>query len=766
MESLHLLYDLGWLMVAASVASIVLRRLHQPAILGYLLAGLLLGGNLLPVSPLHETENIHALSELGVLFLMFYIGLEFDLGKLRPVVGASIMALVLQTALMGLTGIAVARILGWTTVEGFFLGGILSISSSMVTFKLIEERGELGRSYAQYAAGVLILEDILAIILLVVLAGVAVTGKLEVGDVTKTTFLVGMFVVVVFVIGKLIAPGVLKVLHRFGNNETITLFTVGLILGVSLLAARFQFSLALGGFMAGAILSRSSLAEEIESLTTPLRDFFSALFFVAVGTLIDPADILHHWAVIAVLSLLVIMGKFVSCWLGFALGGVPPPVATRAAFAKSQIGEFSFIIAALALSLGVTNPALKALASGVAMVTILLTPLARGAAEWVNASAEKCIPARARGALHHYQRWFETLRLALKESRFLQAARKSIVHIAVHFILLNALILLTSLAVTRIPMGDDPVWHQTEQRLLWGLAALVSIPIQVAILRSANVVAMVFGEIAFEWRVLRTISHGPLRDIVRWSLFSVVFVAYAAVFLAACAPYFPSGLSLLFFVVVCLVLAAVFWRRAVRVQSRMESSLLEALREHSGSAVKASVEEAIERISQRNPWPVKPIEVEVPRNARIAGRRIRDLNLRSVTGATIVAVQRGGIVHFDVSPDLPISPLDHVLLLGDTDQLNAAKGFLTDANPQPQPPAALPHQFEKVMVTATSELCGLALKDSNIRARFGVTIVGIQRGDVRLIGLKPDEILRDGDILLVMGRDADIGRLRDVLVGT
>ncbi len=239
-------------------------------------------------------DDLSALSELGVLFLMFYIGLEFDLGKLRPVAGAAVLGLTLQTALMVLIGITAGQWLGWSAVEGLFLGGILAISSSMVCFKLIGERGEMHRPYAQLAAGVLILEDILAIVLLVVLAGVAVSGRLDVGAVGKTTFFVGMFVVAVFVIGKLLAPRLVSLLHKIGNAETVTLFTVGLIFAVSLLAAEAHFSLALGSFLAGAILSRSAIAHEIEGLTAPLRDFFSALFFVTIGTVIDPGALWEH----------------------------------------------------------------------------------------------------------------------------------------------------------------------------------------------------------------------------------------------------------------------------------------------------------------------------------------------------------------------------------------------------------------------------------------------------------------------------------------
>lgn len=764
MESLELILDLGWLLLTAAGSAILFRRLNQPVILGYLLAGLLLGGKLLPGTPLHDLHNIHALSELGVLFLMFYIGLEFDLGKLKPVMGASVLALLFQTVLMTLIGTTVAGMLGWSSVDGLFLSGILSISSSMVTFKLIEERRELGRSYAQYTAGVLILEDILAIILLVVLAGVAVTGRLDLEDVGRTTSWVGMFVVVVFIVGKLLAPRAMGFLHRFGNSETITLFTVGLIMGVSLLSVRFEFSLALGGFMAGAILSRSSLAEEIEVLTAPLRDVFSALFFVAIGTMIDPRELLEHAGMILALSALVMSGKFLACWMGFVLGGVPAAVGTRAAAAKVQIGEFGFIIAALGISLEVTDPAIKAIASGVAMVTILLTPVAVRSREWVIGTARRVVPGGLQRAFEVYQHWLETVRLALRESLFLKMARRPALQVVVYFVLLNALIIAASIVANRIPAGTQEHWRLTIQRLVWIGAAVFSIPLQVAILRSTNVITMMIAELASEWFSIRAAARGALRELLRWGVFSLIMLIYAAAFLVACAPYFSTGVSVTFFVLTCLVLAVAFWRRAVQLQSRIESSLFEALRQHADSAVMVSVEEAIRSISRRNPWPVQPLEIEVPREARVVGRRIRDLRLREETGATIVAIQRAGHVIFDVSPDMVISPHDHVLLLGEPEQLQRARRFMTEPDTEPVAEEILPHRFERVLVASTSDLCGLSLREAGIRARYGVTIVGIQRGEERITRLSPDEVLRDGDLLVVMGRDEDIARLKADLV--
>ncbi|MFH1499144.1 MAG: cation:proton antiporter [Verrucomicrobiota bacterium] len=760
MESHHILHDLGWLMVAAAVVSMIFRGLKQPAIIGYLVAGLLLGPHVLPVSPLSAPDDLNALSELGVLFLMFYIGLEFDLGKLRPVAGAAVLGLTLQTALMVLIGITAGQWLGWSAVEGLFLGGILAISSSMVCFKLIGERGEMHRPYAQLAAGVLILEDILAIVLLVVLAGVAVSGRLDVGAVGKTTFFVGMFVVAVFVIGKLLAPKLVGLLHKIGNAETVTLFTVGLIFAVSLLAAEAHFSLALGSFLAGAILSRSSIAHEIEGLTAPLRDFFSALFFVTIGTVIDPGALWEHLGAILVITAVMMTGKFVTCWTGFVLAAVPPPVATRASLAKVQIGEFGFVIAALAISLGVTNPALKAIATGVAVLSITLTPLAFSLQKRLNDFGAARMPVRLRGALRVYLDWIGTAKLALGGSSFLLVVRRPLLRVGLDFLLLNALIIVVSLAARFVP-GE--LWGQ---RAVWLLGALVSILFLVDILRSLDVITLALAELAMSRPALRFLSQGPVCAILRWVAFSLILVAFAALFLAASAPYFPTGASLALFALAAGVMLSICWRRAVHIQSQLEFAVISSLEAQARSGTRAAVEEAVQKITRKHPWPVELAEIIVPAGGLVVGKTLRQINLRADTGATIVALERGGTEHYEVPPDLPLFPGDHLLLVGEREQLDAASLRLNELCAFTPEPTTLPHTFKRVLVTGASGLCGLTLREAGIRAKYGVTVLGVQRDEIRRTGLPPDEILQDGDLLLVMGREEGITGLREALLGS
>ena len=366
--------DLAWILFTAAVAALALHPFKIPLLIGYIVAGFLVGPHLGLWPALVELENVQELSELGVIFLLFYIGLEFDFGRLKRLIGPAFTALALQTLLMLFLGIEASRLLGLSVMDGWFLGGLFSISSSMVSVKLIRERGLIHRPHASLTIGVLVLEDILAILLLVLLAGMAAEGTMNVQAIGRSLLFIAIFTVLVFLIGKLGALRLTRFLVVRGTTELVTMAALGLIFLVGLLAYKFNFSWALGGFLAGAILSRSQLAEKIEQLTEPLRDLFSDYSLLQSGCSSIRALLLRYAPIIIVLSLVIIIGKFSSCWLGFFLAGRDPSEATRAALIKSQIGEFSFVIVSIGATHGATSSELQSIVSGVAFITILTTP--------------------------------------------------------------------------------------------------------------------------------------------------------------------------------------------------------------------------------------------------------------------------------------------------------------------------------------------------------------------------------------------------------
>ncbi|MFZ5806042.1 MAG: cation:proton antiporter [Verrucomicrobiota bacterium] len=751
MEHHALIRDLCWILLAAGAAAVIFHWLRQPLILGYLLAGFLLG----PYFPLFPTvnaiENVQALSELGVIFLMFYIGLEFDVGKLRKTFIPAFLALAIQTFFMMLLGLQAGAILGWPYLQSFFLGGVLSISSSMVTVSFLRRKGDLTRPYAGLTISTLIMEDILAILFLVLITGTSVNGNFAWHTVGRATFLVGIFIVVVFLLGKLMAPRLLFVLKKFGDPEVITLFTVGLILGVSLLAQEFQFSLALGAFLAGAILSRTTLAREIERLTEPLRDVLTALFFVAMGMLIVPEHLLRYGKTILVLSALMIAGKIISCWMGFVLAGQRSSTSFRASLPKAQIGEFSFIIAAMGATAHVTDERLKAVASGVAFVSIFLTPVFNARVEsWVQ-FGRRHEPKFFKDIITLYHNWLDILRLGLSRSVLAKTVYRIFTRVGVNFLLFNALILLGAMLTSKIDISQE--WSVLEVALQEGVfivIALLGLPFVVDILRNLDVIVLLISETALERSASQRLARGIFKDVLTFILRSIFLVSFGIIFLLVSAPYLPSGFSVILFILVSISLAILLWRKAVRFHHRMEGAVLRSMVDQSRAALAHTIEGALKYVTQQNPWDAIVEEVEIARDSKFIGMKVKDLGLRNLTGVTIIAVRRSDVCLYDALPDIPLFPHDSVLLFGEKNQIESASQYLNQSgkNVNVAPPN---YSLEKVLVPPRADIAGLSLKELNFPKNYGVTVLGIQRGNQKITGPKAEEIVERGDILFVMG---------------
>ncbi|MBU0959948.1 MAG: cation:proton antiporter, partial [Proteobacteria bacterium] len=311
MHAIGLINDLTVVLICASLVSLLFTQLKWPVFLGYIVSGLLVGPNLLPFSPVSDLNNIEQLSQLGIIFLMFHIGMEFDLKKMQQVLLPALLAVAVQTATFIFIGLQAAPIFGQGSLFGIFLGCLLAISSSMVTISILQDLKSMEKPHAQMAIAILIFEDILAITMLVVLSGIAVSNAISLTTITKVTFFILIFVVIVFFLGKLLASKAINFLADQKNEELITLTAVAFVLGISLLTVKFHFSEALGAFLAGSILAQSKLIKKIEHAVEPLRNVFTSIFFVSIGILIQPSLILQKWHIILGMSVLVVLIKIV-----------------------------------------------------------------------------------------------------------------------------------------------------------------------------------------------------------------------------------------------------------------------------------------------------------------------------------------------------------------------------------------------------------------------------------------------------------------------
>lgn len=759
-----ILTDIAWIMVGAMVAALIFQRLRLPPLLGYLLAGFFLGPHLGWWPALVHVENVQELSELGVIFLMFYIGLEFDLEKLKQIFAPAILALMLQTLLMLFLGIQISQWLGLSQVNGLFLGGVLSISSSMVSVKLIREMGLIQRPHAQLTVGILVLEDILAILLLVMLGGVAKEGRLDWVALRQSGLLIGVFVVAVYLIGKLSTHRVIKALEVRGTTESVTLVTLGIIFTVSLLGDKFHFSWALGGFLAGAILSRSRLAERIEHLTEPLRDFFSAMFFVSVGMLIDPMALVDNWMPILVLSSFVILGKFASCWLGLFLSGQSPREAGRASLIKSQIGEFGFVILAVGMAHNVVSPDVQALVSGVAFTTIFATPfLIRNEKPILDFLARRA-PKAAIDFCFLFGKWRQTIQFFIQDSDWMKLASKPIARISLYFVVIIAILLAAVLLSETIPPPDFlEVSRVFFQRCLFVVSLLFCLPFLVDTVRNMNVLVLLFSDAALSQPVFQQFSKGVYRSVFNGLILLLLLFSYGSVFLAVAAPYFPTGTTLGVFVGLSLLLGWIFWNRLVRMHNNWELAFMSSMQQEAQQRISQHISKGLDKLRKQQSWKVKVDSFIIAGNSHWIGKRIEEVQLRSKTGAMIAGIERSGFDLTNIGAKEIIYPSDHLFLMGESAQIKKAIELLSTpaSEGRTKPPFAF--EFDRTIIPPFSKLVGVAIKDSNIRKNYEVTIVGIQREKERIVSPAADQVLLAEDMLLLMGCEEHLETLKTAI---
>src|SRR3989454_1081920 len=405
MHAATFLQDLAVVMIVAGLVTVIFHRLKQPVVLGYIIAGVIIGPHTPPFPLIQSEGTVTTLSELGIILLMFSLGLEFSLRKLCKVGGTAFIAALLQTLLMIWGGYEIGRMFGWHTMDSLFLGAMLSISSTTIIVKALADLGKSKERFAQLIFGILIIEDILAIILIALLSGIAMTGTLSVTNLGVTVGKLVIFLVFALVIGLIPVPPLLGYVAKFKSNEMLLITALGLCFGSSLLAAKLGYSVALGAFIIGAVVAEARQIHRIEILTEPIRDMFSAVFFVAIGLLIDPAILLEHWLPVLVITLVVVIGKVVTCSFGTFVAGNDSRTSLRVGMGLAQIGEFSFIIASLGVTLHVTSGFLYPVAVAVSAITTLLTPYlikgADGLVNWFDREAPRSLV----GSLELYTQW-------------------------------------------------------------------------------------------------------------------------------------------------------------------------------------------------------------------------------------------------------------------------------------------------------------------------------------------------------------------------
>ena len=581
MHAISFIQDLAVIMLVAGVVTILFHRFKQPVVLGYIVAGFIIGPHTPPFGLIHDEGTIKTLAELGVIFLMFCLGLEFSLRKLFKVGATAFIAAFLEIVLMIWIGYEIGRWFDWSTMDSLFLGAILAISSTTIIVKALNDLKMKDQRFAQLIFGVLIVEDILGIGIIALLSSIAVSGTVSSGEVFATVGKLSLFMIVALVIGILLVPRLLAYVAKFESNEMLLITVLGLCFGFCLLVVKLEYSMVLGAFLIGAIMAESRQLIKIERLIEPVRDMFSAIFFVAIGLMIDPQILLQYAWPIAVITVAVVLGKMLSCGLGAFIAGNDGRTSLRVGMGLSQIGEFSFIIAALGMTLQVTSDFLYPVAVAVSAITTLLTPYLIRGADPLSLKIAALMPTRMSRVFGMYGEWLRSIQPQGEGAMLAAMIRKIILQVGVNLALVIAIFFAGSFFAGRIGgylegWVSDQSWQKA---LIWGGALLVSLPFLIAAYRKLKALSMLLAEMSVKpemagrhtQRVRRVIAELiPLLSLL------VIFLLLAAL----SASILPTNKLLVLIAVVTAAVAAVLWRWFIRVHTRMQVALLETLDNH------------------------------------------------------------------------------------------------------------------------------------------------------------------------------------------
>lgn len=676
METVGILQDLAIVLLVSGLAVLVFQALNLPRVAGYILAGVIIGPHTPPFAFIRDEASIRTLADLGVVFLMLSLGLEFNLRRLFKAGFTAVITAVLDVTVMVWLGYRLGHWLGWTPLESLFLGAIMCDSSTTILGRIIEELGWTRERFAGVVFSITLVEDLLAVIMIVMLNGMALTGSVQAGAVAGQVWQLGVFLVAVVVGGILTLPRFLDYLGRTGSDELVIVTVIGVCFGVTLVAVKLQFSLALGAVLIGAIASEMRTYRRLSSLIDPLRYVFSAVFFVSIGLLLDPSVLVHQTGTILLVAGIVIAAKFMNGMTGTLLAGHDVLTAVRTGAGLAQIGEFAFIIAALGLSLGATGEHVYQVGVMAAVITILANPFVLRASTPI---ADRLVSSsrfhRWINGFQAYSHWSSTIRSSLKPSPIRRAIRRSLITMLINIALISALFGVAGYFgrhAALIPVAREwsaPLYTTA----LWVAAVLAALPLYVAIIRKLDAMAMLLAEIGVPPGI-RDAWAQPMRLFLsRAILFGGCAGLGVLTFLLSSA-ILPPFHTLAVLAVILVLITWQMWHWLSVVYSRAQASLEEMIREtepsrppQSGSAATASPD--MLRLELKS--------LTVPPESSLIGRHLRQIRLRNRTGASVVGIERHGRHMMNPSPTTALQAGDHLYLIGSAEQIAAARSLLT-----------------------------------------------------------------------------------------
>ena len=727
-----LIADLGLILAAAGVITLLFKKIKQPLVLGYILAGVVVGPHLDFFPTITDHKSINIWGEIGVIFLLFSLGLEFSFKKLVKVGGSASITASIKVVFLILIGYAAGIMMGWSNMDSLFLGGILSISSTMITIKAFEELGIKHKKFAGLVFGVLIVEDLVAILLLVMFSTLAVSQQSAGTEMLMSILKLSFFLVLWFLGGIFLVPTFLRITKKLMNDETMLVVSLALCLVMVLLADQVGFSPALGAFIMGSILAETTQAERIEHLTKSVKDLFAAVFFVSVGMLIDPKILVEYAVPILILSLVVILGKLLFTVLGALLAGQPLKTSVQAGMSLAQIGEFSFIIAALGASLKVTSSFLYPIAVAVAAITTFTTPYLIKYAEPFYNFLARILPQKWLDAIGRYSTSTAGI-TTLSDWKIL--LRSYVFNTIIHSVVIISIIFLSNRYVQPFIAN-----HFANEKSVLIISVVVSFILMSPFLWALSIRRI--QKIAYSHLWLnKKYTRGPLIAIeffrIALGIFFVGFLMYE---------FFETWIAMMIALVLIVFGMVIFSRKLQSFYHKLENRFMFNLNDRENQKPDIL------------PWDTHLTELKVSPESEVVGKTLVELMIREKYGVNIALIERGRITIPTPGPKERLYPNDKLLLIGADDQLAAVKLLLEvdlpEINDNSFPDKEM--TLQKVVVTTASPVFGLSIRNTGIREKAQALVVGIERGEDKILNPSSDFVFDNGDVIWIVGNHKKI----------
>ena len=746
----YLVKDLALILMVAGIVTIIFKKLKQPLVLGYIVAGFLVSPHMPYTMSVIDESDIKTWADIGVIFTLFSLGLDFSFKKIVKMGASPIIATVVIVFSMMMLGISVGHGFGWSKMDCIFLGGMLAMSSTTIIYKAFDDMGLRQQKFAGMVMSVLILEDILAIVMMVMLSAIAggsnPDGEQMLGSIVK----IGFFLVLWFIVGIFAIPWFLRSVRKLVNNETLLIVALGLCCGMAVLSTKVGFSSAFGAFVMGSILAETVEAEKIIKLVEPVKNLFGAIFFVSVGMLVDPKILVEYALPILALVCTILVGQAILGTLGFMLGGESLKSAMRCGFSMSQIGEFSFIIASLGLSLGVISNFLYPVVVAVSVITTFLTPYMIRLATPTYLVMEKHLPDKLINVLNHFAMSHPS---TTQQSKWKSLLKQMTINTVAYSILSAAVITLMFTFVLPFMRSLFPGW-----RLHWYANAITGLLTIIIIAPFLRAIVMKKNH-SNEWKRLwveSSINRIPLlfTIFVRFVI-ALGFIFYICNYLTR----FTNALMIIIGVVVVSLMIASRWTKKRSI--KMERVFIHNLRSRDIMAqVNGEKKPLYEgHLLDRD---IHISEFEVPVDSTWGGKSLQQLHLRQRFGIDMSSIMRGSQRLNIPNGETIIFPGDKLQVIGNDEQLQKfATSIAQDIYPEDLEIEKREMKLRQLIIGSKSEFCGKSLQESGIRDKYNCMVVGLEEGQENLTKVSPSYQFQKGDILWIVGEESDLLKIME-----